>query len=91
VNRHPALIRSVMTRHGGVCAVDLRLLLPDRATRPGSDVFLCGNLGSVLPLCDGSREIPGIVAEPGDRFPGASVAGGVPRRLSALRREGRLR
>ncbi|WP_369250322.1 pyrroloquinoline quinone biosynthesis peptide chaperone PqqD [Streptomyces sp. R41] len=79
----PALSRSVMLRHDHVRDTDL-LLLPERV------VVLRGTAGSVVRLCDGSRAVPEIVAELGERFPGAPVADEVPLFLSALRKEGWL-
>ncbi|WP_369231962.1 pyrroloquinoline quinone biosynthesis peptide chaperone PqqD [Streptomyces sp. R21] len=80
----PALARSVMLRHDRVRGADL-LLLPERV------VVLRGNAGSVLRLCDGRHEVPEIVTELGERFPGAPVAREVPAFLTALRKEGWLR
>ncbi|MFF4347130.1 pyrroloquinoline quinone biosynthesis peptide chaperone PqqD [Streptomyces sp. NPDC001530] len=79
----PVLSRSVMLRHDRVRSTDL-LLLPERV------VVLRGNAGSVVRLCDGSREVDEIVAELGERFPGAPVADEVPAFLTALRKEGWL-
>jgi len=83
MNWRPALARSVMLRHDGVRGVDL-LLMPERV------VVLRGNAGSVVRLCDGSREVPEIVAALGERFPGAPVSDEVPPFLSALREKGWL-
>lgn len=80
----PVLSPPVMLRHDPVRASDL-LLLPERV------VVLRGHAGSVVRLCDGSREVHEIVAALGERFPGAPVAEEVPRFLSALREEGWLR
>ncbi|MFC7257939.1 MULTISPECIES: pyrroloquinoline quinone biosynthesis peptide chaperone PqqD [Streptomyces] len=80
---HPALARSVMFRHDHVRDADL-LLLPERV------VVLRGTAGSIVRLCDGSREVYEIVAELGERFPGAPVADEVPAFLSTLRKEGWL-
>ena len=80
----PELSRAVMLRHDRVRDVDL-LLLPERV------VVLRGGAGSVLRLCDGRREVREIVAELGERFPGAPVADEVPEFLTALRKEGWLR
>ncbi|MDX6361240.1 pyrroloquinoline quinone biosynthesis peptide chaperone PqqD [Streptomyces sp. NPDC058274] len=80
----PVLARSVMLRHDRVRDTDL-LLMPERV------VVLHGTAGSVLRLCDGSREVPEITAELGERFPGAPVADQVPVFLRALRKEGWLR
>ena len=79
----PALSRSVMLRHDHVREPDL-LLLPERV------VVLRGTAGSVVRLCDGSRAVPEIVAELGERFPGAPAADEVPAFLSTLRKEGWL-
>jgi pyrroloquinoline quinone biosynthesis protein D len=79
----PALARSVVLRHDRVREAEL-LLLPERV------VVLRGNAGSVVRLCDGSREVYEIVAELGARFPGAPVADEVPEFLRALRKEGWL-
>lgn len=79
----PALSRSVMFRHDRVRETDL-LLLPERV------VVLRGTAGCVVRLCDGSRAVPEIVAELGERFPGAPVADEVPVFLTALRKEGWL-
>lgn len=80
----PVLARSVMLRHDRVRGADL-LLLPERV------VVLRGNAGSVLRLCDGRHEVPEIVTELGERFPGAPVSREVPAFLTALRKEGWLR
>jgi len=79
----PALSRSVMLRHDRVRGADL-LLMPERV------VVLRGTAGSVVRLCDGNREVDEIVAELGERFPGAPVADEVPAFLMALRKEGWL-
>ncbi|MEW1923201.1 pyrroloquinoline quinone biosynthesis peptide chaperone PqqD [Streptomyces sp. NPDC088360] len=80
----PALARSVILRHDRVRGVDL-LVLPERV------VVLRGSAGSILRLCDGEREVTGIVGELERRHPGAAVADDVPRFLAALRTEGWLR
>ncbi|MFJ1608047.1 pyrroloquinoline quinone biosynthesis peptide chaperone PqqD [Streptomyces sp. NPDC088253] len=80
----PVLARHVMLRHHPVRATDL-LLMPERV------VMLRGHAGNVVRLCDGGREVPEIVAELAERFPGAPVADEVPRFLSALHEEGWLR
>ncbi|MER5253582.1 pyrroloquinoline quinone biosynthesis peptide chaperone PqqD [Streptomyces sp. NPDC002855] len=80
----PALARSVILRHDRVRGVDL-LVLPERV------VVLRGSAGSILRLCDGEREVTGIVGELERRHPGVAVADDVPRFLAALRTEGWLR
>ncbi|MEU5996631.1 pyrroloquinoline quinone biosynthesis peptide chaperone PqqD [Streptomyces sp. NPDC047197] len=80
----PALARSVILRHDRVRGVDL-LVLPERV------VVLRGSAGSILRLCDGEREVTGIVGELQRRHPGTAVADDVPRFLAALRTEGWLR
>ncbi|MEV0375571.1 pyrroloquinoline quinone biosynthesis peptide chaperone PqqD [Streptomyces sp. NPDC050636] len=80
----PALASAVHLRHDQVRDVDL-LLLPERV------VVLTGNAGTVLRLCDGEREVPDIVAELMNQYPGAPVADEVPEFLDRIREEGWLR
>ncbi|MCF3134378.1 MULTISPECIES: pyrroloquinoline quinone biosynthesis peptide chaperone PqqD [Streptomyces] len=79
----PALSRGVVLRRDRVRGTDL-LLLPERV------VVLHGGAGGVLRLCDGSRNVPEIVAELRAAFPGAPVGADVPWFLAALRKEGWL-
>lgn len=79
----PALHRSVMLRHDHVRGTDL-LVLPERV------VVLHGNAGSVVRLCDGERDVDGIVAALRARHPDAPVAEEVPAFLGRLRAEGWL-
>ncbi|MFK4068272.1 pyrroloquinoline quinone biosynthesis peptide chaperone PqqD [Streptomyces sp. NPDC029674] len=80
----PVLIRSVLLRHDRVRGVDL-LVLPERV------VVLRGAAGSIVGLCDGERDVAGIVAELSERHPGAPVAEEVPKFLGELWAEGWLR
>jgi pyrroloquinoline quinone biosynthesis protein D len=80
----PVLSCGVVLRHDRVRGTDL-LLLPERV------VVLRGSAGPVVRLCDGTRAVGGIVAELGERYPGAPVADEVPDFLAALRKEGWLR
>ncbi|MGA4845555.1 pyrroloquinoline quinone biosynthesis peptide chaperone PqqD [Streptomyces sp. G5(2025)] len=80
----PALVRSVLLRHDRVRGVDL-LVLPERV------VVLRGAAGGIVALCDGERDVAGIVAELARRHPGAPVAEEVPPFLAQLRTEGWLR
>ncbi|MET8686810.1 pyrroloquinoline quinone biosynthesis peptide chaperone PqqD [Streptomyces sp. NPDC004732] len=80
----PALVRSVVLRHDRVRDVDL-LVLPERV------VVLRGAAGSIVGLCDGARDVEGIVAELSERHPDAPVAEEVPCFLAQLRAEGWLR
>ncbi|MEV6025373.1 pyrroloquinoline quinone biosynthesis peptide chaperone PqqD [Streptomyces sp. NPDC052036] len=79
----PTLHHAAVLRHDPVRDTDL-LLVPERV------VVLRGSAGAVLRLCDGDRDVDGIVAALGERFPGAPVHSEVPRFLSALRKEGWL-
>jgi len=79
----PALSRGVVLRHDRVRGTDL-LLLPERV------VVLRGSAGPVLRLCDGTRAVDDVVAELGERHPGAPVADEVPDFLDTLRKEGWL-
>jgi pyrroloquinoline quinone biosynthesis protein D len=79
----PALSRGVVLRHDRVRGTDL-LLLPERV------VVLRGSAGRVLRLCDGTRAVDDVVAELGERHPGAPVADEVPHFLDTLRKEGWL-
>jgi pyrroloquinoline quinone biosynthesis protein D len=83
VSWRPVLSRGVVLRHDRVRDTDL-LLLPERV------VVLHGDGGQVVRLCDGTRAVEDIVAELGACYPGAPVAGEVPRFLDALRKEGWL-
>ncbi|MFC0845210.1 pyrroloquinoline quinone biosynthesis peptide chaperone PqqD [Streptomyces noboritoensis] len=80
----PALARSVLLRRDRVRGADL-LVLPERV------VVLRGPAGHIVRLCDGRRDVRGIVDELGARFPGAPVADEVPVFLGKLRDEGWLR
>ncbi|MET9550863.1 pyrroloquinoline quinone biosynthesis peptide chaperone PqqD [Streptomyces sp. NPDC006627] len=80
----PALVRSVLLRHDRVRGVDL-LVLPERV------VVLRGAAGSIVALCDGERDVTGIVTELARRHPDAPVAEEVPLFLARLRSEGWLR
>ncbi|MEK8169177.1 pyrroloquinoline quinone biosynthesis peptide chaperone PqqD [Streptomyces sp. M19] len=80
----PALTRAAVLRHDRVRDVEL-LVLPERV------VVLRGSAAAVLRLCDGSRDVPGIVGELTARFPGAPVATEVPAFLDRVRREGWVR
>ncbi|MEV5981245.1 pyrroloquinoline quinone biosynthesis peptide chaperone PqqD [Streptomyces sp. NPDC052114] len=80
----PELVRSVLLRHDRVRGVDL-LVLPERV------VVLRGAAGSIVGLCDGERDVAGIVAELLRRHPDAPVAEEVPSFLARLRSEGWLR
>ncbi|MEU7577013.1 pyrroloquinoline quinone biosynthesis peptide chaperone PqqD [Streptomyces sp. NPDC041068] len=80
----PELARSVVLRHDRVRGVDL-LVLPERV------VVLRGAAGSIVALCDGERDVDGIVAELARRHPDAPVAAEVPPFLRQLRSEGWLR
>lgn len=80
----PALARSVVLRRDRVRGTDL-LVLPERV------VVLRGAAGSIVGLCDGERDVAGIVAELAARHPGAPVAAEVPEFLEKLRTEGWLR
>ncbi|MFI6051519.1 pyrroloquinoline quinone biosynthesis peptide chaperone PqqD [Streptomyces violascens] len=80
----PALARHVLLRYDRVRGVDL-LVLPERV------VVLHGPAGSIVRLCDGEREVRGIVEELAARHPEAPVAAEVPLFLGRLREEGWLR
>ncbi|WP_438290703.1 pyrroloquinoline quinone biosynthesis peptide chaperone PqqD [Streptomyces sp. HUAS TT7] len=80
----PALARHVLLRHDRVRGADL-LVLPERV------VVLHGPAGSIVRLCDGERDVRGIVDELAARHPDAPVAAEVPLFLDRLREEGWLR
>ncbi|WP_436840279.1 pyrroloquinoline quinone biosynthesis peptide chaperone PqqD [Streptomyces flavofungini] len=80
----PVLARSVVLRHDRVRGGDL-LLLPERV------VVLRGAAASILALCDGERDVAGIVAELERRHPGAPVGAEVPVFLGRLRAQRWLR
>ncbi|MFD0419387.1 pyrroloquinoline quinone biosynthesis peptide chaperone PqqD [Streptomyces sp. NPDC127108] len=80
----PVLARSVVLRHDRVRGVDL-LLLPERV------VVLRGAAASIVALCDGERDVAGIVAELERRHPGAPVGAEVPVFLGRLRAQRWLR
>ncbi|MGW0735640.1 pyrroloquinoline quinone biosynthesis peptide chaperone PqqD [Streptomyces sp. NPDC002851] len=80
----PALARAVLLRPDRVRGDDL-LVLPERV------VVLHGSAGAVLRLCDGRRDVAGIVAELARRHPGAPVGAEVPQFLEQLREQGWLR
>jgi pyrroloquinoline quinone biosynthesis protein D len=61
------------------------LLLPERVG------VLTGHGAQIIDLCDGTRDVPGIVGTLTERFPGAPVATDVPPFLERLRAEGWLR
>ncbi|WP_369393119.1 pyrroloquinoline quinone biosynthesis peptide chaperone PqqD [Streptomyces sp. CG1] len=80
----PVLARGVVLRYDPVRGADL-LLLPERV------VVLDGSAGDVLRLCDGVRDVPGVVTELAVRHhPGAPVAVEIPEFLDRLRKEGWL-
>ncbi|GAA2438746.1 pyrroloquinoline quinone biosynthesis peptide chaperone PqqD [Streptomyces mauvecolor] len=80
----PALARHVLLRHDRVRGADL-LVLPERV------VVLHGPAGGIVRLCDGERDVRGIVEELAARHPEAPVAAEVPLFLGRLREEGWLR
>ncbi|MER5178791.1 pyrroloquinoline quinone biosynthesis peptide chaperone PqqD [Streptomyces sp. NPDC002896] len=79
----PRLAPAIVLRHDRVRGVDL-LVMPERV------VVLSGRAAAVLALCDGERDVRGIVGELAARFPGAPVATDVPAFLQRLRAEGWL-
>ncbi|MFH9070762.1 pyrroloquinoline quinone biosynthesis peptide chaperone PqqD [Streptomyces alboflavus] len=80
----PVLARSVVLRRDRVRGADL-LLLPERV------VVLRGAAASIVALCDGERDVAGIVAELERRHPGAPVGAEVPVFLGRLRAQRWLR
>lgn len=80
----PVLARSVVLRRDRVRGADL-LLLPERV------VVLRGAAASIVALCDGERDVAGIVAELERRHPGAPVRAEVPVFLGRLRAQRWLR
>ncbi|GHC58038.1 pyrroloquinoline quinone biosynthesis peptide chaperone PqqD [Streptomyces flavofungini] len=80
----PVLARSVVLRRDRVRGADL-LLLPERV------VVLRGAAAAIVALCDGERDVAGIVAELRRRHPGAPVGDEVPVFLGRLRAERWLR
>ncbi|MEU0371157.1 pyrroloquinoline quinone biosynthesis peptide chaperone PqqD [Streptomyces sp. NPDC006283] len=80
----PVLAPAVVLRHDRVRGTDL-LVMPERV------VVLQGRAGDILRLCDGGREVRGIVDVLQNRFPEGPVATDVPAFLRRLRDEGWLR
>jgi pyrroloquinoline quinone biosynthesis protein D len=79
----PALAPHIRMRHDPVRGTDL-LLLPERV------VVLRGSAARILRLCDGTRDVPTLVAELATAHPSAPIDQEVPAFLERVRTRGWL-